>query len=179
MKMLHVILTYCVLLFSTCSGTNTNNGTINSNKKNVEKEQLILSKKPIEENSNAKKTKQQLSDSLKCNIVIVRKIDDKIDELTSSEIKMFLCTFSKECSRNVEYTEYSNEVLFKVLERYPSQFMECINLNSSIEFEYILSELSNPLFDINGKKLITKIQQVEGLSIIKSKIIESLKKAME
>ena len=165
--MLHIILIYCVSLFSICScgSTNTNNTTIDSNKKNTEKEELIT-------------FKQQLSDSLKCSIIIVRETDNKIDELTSSEIKMFLCTFSKECSRNIEYTEYSNEVLFKVLKLYPSQFVDCINLNPDIEFEYILSELANPLLDINGKKLITNVQQAEGEPDIKSKIIESLKKAM-
>jgi hypothetical protein len=168
MKMLHVILIYCVSLFSICScgRTSTNNTTIDSNKKDVEKGQLI-------------DFKQQLSDSLKCSIIIVRKTDNKIDELTSSEIKMFLCTFSKECFRNIEYTEYSNEILFKVLELYPSQFMDCINLNPDIEFEYILSELANPLLDIDGKKLITIIKKAKGKPDIELKIIESIEKAME
>ena len=65
------------------------------------------------------------------------------------------------------------------MEIYPSQFMECVSLNSYIEFEYILSELSNPLYDIDSKKIIKNIQEAEGKFDIKSRIIESLKKAME
>ncbi len=175
--MLHLVIIYCVSLFSICSCNNAS--TNNTSVGNTKKEQLVVSQPIVEGNSLVKDSIVQLTDSLKCNITIVRKTDDRIDELSPSEIKMFLYSFSKECSKNIEYTEYSNEVLFKVIELYPSQVMDCIKLNSDIEFEYILSELSSPLLDINGKKLITKVQQAEGESAIKSKIIESLKKAME
>nr|HPN47461.1 hypothetical protein [Bacteroidales bacterium] len=168
MKILHVVLVYGVTLLSVCGcrGTSTKNTEIDPNKIITEKEQLI-------------DPEQNLSDSLKCNITVVRKTGNKIDELTTSEIKMFLFTFSKGCSRNIEYSEYSNEILFKVLINYPSQFIDCIDLNPDIEFEYILSELANPLLDIDRKKLITVIKEANGKPDIKLKIIESIEKAME
>ena len=166
--MAHTILMYCVSLLSicNCNNTSTNKTTINSIETSVEKEHLISSQ-------------LKFSDSLKCSIIIVRKTDNKIEKLTSLDLKMFLCTFSKECSRNIEYTEHSNEVLFRVLEYYPSQFMDCINSNPDIEFEYILSELANPLLDINGKKLIKRIENAKGEPCVKLRIIESIEKAME
>ena len=91
----------------------------------------------------------------------------------------FLYTFSKDCSKNIEYSEYSNEMLFKVFEKYPEQLINCMSKEKDLDIDYILLELSTPLLDINGKVIYEKVQNASGDKLIKEKILEALKKAID
>ena len=103
-----IIYCFSLFIFYNCNRPNLNDTTIDPKRIYTEKEQLIVSNQPIDKNSNEKDSREQLSDSLRCNIIIVLKTDKKMGALTSSDIKMFLNTFSKGCSSSIEYTEYSN-----------------------------------------------------------------------
>ncbi|MCF8359787.1 MAG: hypothetical protein K9H26_13580 [Prolixibacteraceae bacterium] len=174
MRALQIILISCALgSFVSCKGKTKNSS-------DIEPIKIDQSSDPNHDMSSTNSVDiENQQDSLKCNISIIHKTDSEIKEITYQDIDIFLCTFSKSCSRNIEFTEYSNEVLFKVLELYPSLFMKCVELNSEIEKEYIFSELSSPLYDINGEKLKSIIQQAEGSPDIKIRIIQSIEKAME
>jgi hypothetical protein len=53
----------------------------------------------------------------KCDETVLHFTSGKIGQLSQKEIKDFLLTFGKECEANVEYSEWSNELLFDVLEK--------------------------------------------------------------
>jgi len=172
MKTLFILLTYLVLFTNSYSCNNKSSGSIAI--KNTAKQLVDESSKF---SINIKEP--QSLDTIKCNILVIRQIEEKLKTLKSSEIRLFLSTFSKDCSHNIEYSEYSNKVLFKVLELYPAELIECISSNKEIDIDYILSEISIPLLDINGKRLLDIINKASGDARIKASLIIAIKKAMD
>jgi hypothetical protein len=113
-------------------------------KKNVTIDSLDKSEKEISKNDNK-------TDSIICNIDIVLSTLNRIDSLSDSEIRLFLKTFSQKCRNNVEFSEFSNEMLFKVLEKHTEAFLRIIcdsNSSDEIDFETIYRELESPLHDL-------------------------------
>jgi len=86
--------------------------------------------------------------SLKCNIDIVREIDKNFDKLSAISLRYFLMTFSKDCKNNAEYLEYSNEILFKLLDKYPDVLVQVMNDNKKeLDIDCILYSVSHPVND--------------------------------
>lgn len=115
------------------------------NEKKVTSDSL---KKAEKENSLINDNKK---DTIECNIGIVLSTLNKIDSLSDPEIRLFLKTFSPKCRNNVEFSELSNEMLFKVLEKHPDAFIRIIcdsQLTNDIDFETIYKELKSPLHDL-------------------------------
>ncbi len=52
-----------------------------------------------------------------CNIDYLVSLKKTIDNASYDTIKDFLFTFDDSCSNNVEYSQFSNELLFEVLEK--------------------------------------------------------------
>lgn len=129
--------------------------------------------------SDEKNKKLPMLDTIKCNISVIRKTDDNLNNLKESDIKLFLNTFSKDCLSNIEYTEYSNGMLYKVLEKYPSELISFLASFEDEEISHILSEFANPLLDINGPKINELIKKAQGDSNIKEKLLKAVDKAME
>lgn len=61
----------------------------------------------------------QDSDTLKCNGFIVLQADKNIDGISGELMLKFLETFGKECKNNVEFSGFSNETLYKVIQQNP------------------------------------------------------------
>jgi len=59
----------------------------------------------------------------------------------------FLCTFDNSCKNNAEYSEYSNETLFAVLEKAPNLFFQ-VMATGQIDNKIILKEIENPISDL-------------------------------
>lgn len=90
-------------------------------------------------------------DTIKCSIRVILRTLTKMDSLSDSDIKLFLQAFSPKCKNNVEFSEFSNEMLFKVLEKHPDTFIRIIcNLKADdqIDFKTILDVLKSPLHDL-------------------------------
>ena len=86
---------------------------------------------------------------LKCNEDIVLRVHEHLDSLSVNEIIQFLKVFSIECRNNVEFSEFSNEVLFEVMDRQPMSFIKAIcETQSDIEYQAIYSEIKSPLHDL-------------------------------
>jgi len=119
------------------------------------------------------------NDSIRCNILVIKHTEAHLDELLSTDLYKFLYTFSKNCSMNVEYSEYSNEMLFKVLENYPEQVISCMSKEKNLDLDYILSELSTPIHDIDRKVIYEKVKNASGDHEIKENILKALEKAKD
>lgn len=117
-------------------------------------------------------------DSLKCNIdaliPIVKALKKK--QLTDKQILLFLKSFDKLCNTNVEYSEFSNELLFGVLKWYPNKVITILEANKeSIDINYIVEELKSPIHDeIDVKGTYTKVLNTNINNEFKSKILYSL-----
>jgi hypothetical protein len=123
-------------------------------------------------------TSDLLGQVKKCDGTILLLTSKKMGRLTQKEITDFLLTFGQECRNNVEYSEWSNELLFLVLDKQTDLTVRTIEKEEKrLELEVILDDLSEPLLDPNIRGLITKVDIVKIKKELKDKIIASLKTA--
>lgn len=103
----------------------------------------------------------------------------KIGQLGHSEMIDFLLTFDAECRNNAEYSEWSNEILFELLEKQTELTVKTIVYQEDrIDLTTILENFENPVqdrFDLTA--LIDKVNKIKVKSDIKDEIIGRLKKA--
>ncbi|NOU47118.1 MAG: hypothetical protein HOO86_08660 [Bacteroidales bacterium] len=83
----------------------------------------------------------------KCDIERVLLVSENLDCLTTEMLNEFLCTFDKSCSVNVEYSEFSNETLYAVLEKAPTLFFQVI-ANGQFDNDILIEEIKNPINDL-------------------------------
>jgi len=117
--------------------------------------------------------------SVKCNIEIVLETNENIDNISEDLMLRFLKTFGAECKNNVEFSEFSNETLFKVTQTEPELFCTVIQNNKDqIDLEIIISALKSPLHDLIDLDLtIDKIANTKTSHSLKSKLILAINSA--
>lgn len=72
-----------------------------------------------------------------CSIKVLKNTDERIDNLDLKTVAEFLASFHKDCSNNVEFSEWSNELLFKVAHKKPDLLLQLLDKNDSINKELI------------------------------------------
>ncbi len=110
-----------------------------------------------------------------CNTNILLKTHNNINDLTIAEISKFLSTFHKDCNTNVEFSEWSNELLYKTFQAHTKEVMSLITKKHNYEKEAILSALKSPINDtIKPQSLIEKIQKFDSNNQFTKEIITAL-----
>jgi hypothetical protein len=117
-------------------------------------------------------------DAQKCNSTILTHISVNLDKpLKEDDILQFLLTFGSACKNNVEYSEWSNELLFEVLKKHTKATIHALNSGKGkIDKNYILKELRAPLhdqFDIG--EIIKKVERVSDAPDIQREVIDALR----
>jgi hypothetical protein len=117
----------------------------------------------------------------KCDMDILLATSRKMGTLEQEEIKKFLLTLGTSCRQNVEFSEWSNEILFSLFDKQTGLTMRTIEaMEESIEVQEILNELTSPVSDaIAVRRIITKVERVKISSGLKKEILESLNAAAE
>ena len=115
----------------------------------------------------------------KCDGSIVLSTKEKVGQLTKKDISKFLFTFGKECRNNVEFSEFSNEVLFEVLDKQTELTLRTLEKEEKqIELDEILDDLSSPISDmITVKNLIPKVETAKINDRLKKLIVDRLRMA--
>ena len=110
----------------------------------------------------------------KCNIEKVRIVHENINQLNVEMISDFLCTFDLKCKNNIEFTEFSNEIFFLVLEKSPNMVLnQIISLN--LDSTLFLNVLQNPVHDlIDIQKVHDAIKSVKNKSKLKEDFLTAL-----
>lgn len=123
----------------------------------------------------------QGTDSLKCNVKIVLEKNESIDSASDELVLRFLNTFGEECKNNVEYSEFSNETLFKLIQNQSVLFCKILEKHrNEIELNAILIELESPLHDlIDLNETKEGIMESELNKELKAKLLEAINKAIE
>jgi len=150
-----------------------------SNVNNEKKQATTSGDEPLTEQvgiqqSGAFEGEIDLSEKKRCDSGIVLNTEENLDNLSDDLIYLFLYTFSEECKNNAEYGEFSNEVLFQVVNKYPEEFANNLK-KEDIYKELILKELTSPINDIIDVKSL--YDHIKGTSIedqLKSQILEAL-----
>lgn len=117
-----------------------------------------------------------LAQEEKCDDSVLSQINANMNKLTSSEIRMFLAAFDVSCKNNVEFSEFSNELLFRALEKHTKKVLLVLEKQyPEIQLKTILNVLEYPLVDtINLNDLIQKIEKVKASEQLKAQITNAL-----
>lgn len=111
-----------------------------------------------------------------CSSKILGQTAESIEKLRPIHVADFLATFHKNCKNNVEYSQYSNELLFEIANRNPNMLLEVLTKNSSLDKELIVNEFKSPTHDgINLEETINRINQSTFKSDVQTEIIAALK----
>ncbi len=82
----------------------------------------------------------------KCDTSKIKAVDEHLNNLNYQLVADFFCTLDSSCKNNAEYSEWSNEMLFKVLERSPSLFIKVLTTNPE-RAGLIFDEIKHPIHD--------------------------------
>ncbi len=114
-------------------------------------------------------------DSNYCNTSVLVKTHNNINDLTVADISKFLSTFHKDCNTNVEFSEWSNELLYQIFDTYTKEVTSLIAKENNYEKEAILSALKSPINDtIMPQSLIEKIQKFDSNNQVTKEIVIAL-----
>lgn len=123
---------------------------------------------------------KQIDKNGKCVNCDFEKLGDvgaNIHALDYQKIYSFLCTIDSSCFKNVEFSEYSNELLFKLVEHYPGDFVEILSSYPELQKKYLFHELSAPLMNNDIAGIQKAISNTDGDEKVKGKILNALKQA--
>lgn len=118
-------------------------------------------------------------DCKKCDIEKVKTVNENIDNLTFQMVEDFLCTFDNSCRTNIEYSEWSNEMLYKLLESDPNLVFKVLEQSQGGNIETLLDEIENPIHDFDYQKIHDKISDVRTKSNFKEKVLKSIELAAD
>lgn len=113
-------------------------------------------------------------DSLRCNLSYVVNLSNKMDNPFENDILNFLYTFDESCNRNVEFSQFSNQILFQILFEHTDKTLKLLsyeNVNTSL----VIDELKMPVNDrYSNEDIMQRIKMVEEETHIKSKVLKAL-----
>ncbi len=117
----------------------------------------------------------------KCDIAKVVRVNENLDNLTTEIVGELLCTFDTTCTVNVEFSQWSNETLFNVLQSSPETFFQSFK-HYNVDKELLLREIAEPTAKIDLKTIYWKIKHTQvsaDKETFKTGILNSLAKAAE
>jgi hypothetical protein len=112
----------------------------------------------------------------KCDIEKVKQTETHLDSLTAELVTSFLCTFDSICINNAEYSEWSNETLFKLMERAPQIFIDVVSKGTTNQ-KTILDNIENPVIETQLQRIYDGIKITKGSRTVKVKYLAALEKA--
>tara|TARA_R100000005_G_scaffold96696_1_gene86247 strand:+ start:1947 stop:2369 length:423 start_codon:yes stop_codon:yes gene_type:complete len=114
----------------------------------------------------------------KCDSGILKNTSDQLDHLTPTLVLNFLSTFDQSCVNNAEFSEWSNELLFTLLNQNTEMVLLVIqDKGKDIDKKSILKEMESQTLDkVDILKLIEKVKKVKLSKDIKDEVISRLSK---
>jgi len=115
-----------------------------------------------------------------CSVKNLAIVQNHLDSLNEEDIQLLLCTFDESCANNVEFAQFSNEMLFEVLQKRPALLTAEISQNkANINLPIILTELESPIHDgFDVREIMNSISTLDD-SAVKGQILDALGKAAD
>jgi hypothetical protein len=112
----------------------------------------------------------------KCDSKVLLETSKRVGTLNQKEITDFLLTLGHQCRDSIEFSEWSNELLFNILDKQTELTLTTLDKKQGeMETKTILGILNSPITDnVNILSLIDKIEKVTFNDILKSQIITHL-----
>ena len=115
-------------------------------------------------------------DENKCLSEPLIALSENIENLNDSIMFNFLNTFSVICANNIEFSQWSNELLFKVMDKEPALFVKILSNNIELlDTSAIYREMRAPLYDLID---VNSIRQKISILEIENDLKEDLMKKL-
>lgn len=174
-KLIYIII--AILLHLTLSCKNQKDSKINASIL-TQKDTVTISDSLVNSENIIPNNMENVCD--KCKIEFVKEVKINIDNLTEEQAYNFLCCIDESCTNNVEFTEFSNEMLYLLLYKKPELALRILSMNSNISLEYIKKQLENPVNDkIDVNNVYKNIENVGNYESVKKELLSSIKLAIE
>jgi hypothetical protein len=131
------------------------------------------------ENKIAKVSSIMIPDSTSCDLNFLVQIEKNLENINKPQVDLFLKALKSECKNSVEFVEYSNELLFKIIQKKPEIFLSAFCESEDLDKEYIIIQIENPILDFDIDSIIIGIRKVNYDSHKVGQIIKYLEKAKE
>ena len=109
-----------------------------------------------------------------CNIEVLKRTESSIDSLSNKEVRLFLCSLDSSCVNNVEFSEWSNELLFKVLNKKAETFLMVLEGGENVNTVYILSEIEAPIIEIDIQSIYNKVKNLSDDYLNRNYVLNAL-----
>lgn len=112
----------------------------------------------------------------KCDMNVLRQVDKWMGTLSPVDVREFFLTFGYECRSNPEYSEWSNELLFKMLQSQTELTIRVLEKHKEqFALHEILYALSYPVgegLDINS--IIVRVEKLKVEKQLKVELVDKL-----
>lgn len=115
-----------------------------------------------------------LKQCIKCDLDLCKIIDTFSANISTNNINCFIESLNNKCKDNVEFSEFSNSILFKISYKQADEILNALD-KDNIDTAYILDIYRNPLLDYDIDSLISIFEQSKINSRFKTQIIKQLK----
>lgn len=114
----------------------------------------------------------------KCGVEVLKKFSLNMDSLTEDELNLFFGSFSPKCGANVEFSEWSNELLFEALLKHSELFITTLSKYNKSFIKKALVALESPVHDgIDLSSTYAAVSETKSNSSTKDSLLSTLSKA--
>ncbi len=101
-------------------------------------------------------------DCEKCNTEKLIDLSENINDLNLRIVKEFICTFDTVCNTNIEFSEWSNELLFKLVEKDINLMNKVLHDLGYNYVKLICRELETPIVEVDYKRIYDLVKNSHG-----------------
>ncbi|PHN00556.1 hypothetical protein [Flavilitoribacter nigricans] len=113
-------------------------------------------------------------DCNKCDIDKIKIVNENLEQLDYEMVMEFLCTLDVICRTNTEYSEWSNEMIFLLLENSPGTFFQALQDEGLDVLNEVLDKIKSPVMEFNYQEIHSKIENLDQQGSVKNKILKAL-----
>lgn len=142
---------------------------------------FILTSFPDYEYEALRKRVLSQADSPEAYIEVIAKVDADIEQnkADNRNIDKFLDCFGR-YDDNIELAEFRNEVLFALMEHFPSEFIRSMSMKETYFQACICQEIETPIHDgCELRNIYDRIVSANGNADVRQAVLKSLEKAIE
>lgn len=113
-------------------------------------------------------------DCKKCDIDRIRILNANLEQLDYEMVVEFLCTLDPTCRTNAEYSEWSNEMIFLLLESSPGPFLQALQDDRLDVLNEVLDKIKSPVMEFDYQEIYNKVENLVQQEPVKNKVLKAL-----
>lgn len=119
------------------------------------------------------------NDAFECASSSLSELSSQIQNPSHEAILNFLLSFDQRCSNNIEFSEWSSELIIKLLTQHPEKLITVWQKHEPIIFSDIIrNEIESPLIDLDYALIETNMERIPE-SEFKNQIMVLIKKSKD